>query len=282
MRSPALPMRQYGSFNPGEGLGGAAVHWSGQLWRFMESDFRHHSYIVDRYGEKRLPRGRRSRTGPVDYACSSPTTTRSSTTSAPRGPPGTCAGRSSPRGNPFEGPRSRPYPHPPLTTTASPTCSPRRAPSSGSTRSPSRRDPLARLDRPIRQRPAGMPVLRLLHPFRLRGRREVEPADDPSPRGPRHGTLRGAARLQGPADRDRGQRPRNRCHVCRPRRRGALPAGRTRRCLRVHAREQPPAAPLEGQRPIHAESATTGAASGGTTRTRSTRRQSPACSRARS
>src|SRR5436189_298464 len=35
-RSPALPMRQYGSFNPGEGLGGAAIHWSGQLWRYLD------------------------------------------------------------------------------------------------------------------------------------------------------------------------------------------------------------------------------------------------------
>ena len=36
-RKPALPMRQYGSFNPGEGLGGAAIHWSAQLWRFLQT-----------------------------------------------------------------------------------------------------------------------------------------------------------------------------------------------------------------------------------------------------
>ena len=35
--APALPMRQYGTFNPGQGLGGAAVHWSGQLWRYQET-----------------------------------------------------------------------------------------------------------------------------------------------------------------------------------------------------------------------------------------------------
>ena len=29
-RAAALPMRQYGSFNPGEGIGGAAIHWSAQ------------------------------------------------------------------------------------------------------------------------------------------------------------------------------------------------------------------------------------------------------------
>ena len=50
-------MRQYGSFNPGEGLGGAAIHWSAQLWRFLEYDFRHRSHIVERYGAKKLPAG---------------------------------------------------------------------------------------------------------------------------------------------------------------------------------------------------------------------------------
>ena len=52
-RSPALPMRQYGTFNPGMGLGGAAVHWSAQLWRYLEYDFKHRSHIVDRYGSRR-------------------------------------------------------------------------------------------------------------------------------------------------------------------------------------------------------------------------------------
>jgi gluconate 2-dehydrogenase alpha chain len=27
-RDPSLPLRQYGSFHPGQGLGGAAVHWT--------------------------------------------------------------------------------------------------------------------------------------------------------------------------------------------------------------------------------------------------------------
>jgi len=44
--APALPMRQYGSFNPGQGLGGAAVHWSGQLWRYLETDFRYRSHSL--------------------------------------------------------------------------------------------------------------------------------------------------------------------------------------------------------------------------------------------
>ena len=35
----ALPMRQLGSFKPGEGVGGAAVHWGGATWRFLPWDF---------------------------------------------------------------------------------------------------------------------------------------------------------------------------------------------------------------------------------------------------
>jgi gluconate 2-dehydrogenase alpha chain len=56
-RAPALPMRQYGSFNPGEGLGGSAIHWSGQLWRYLETDFRYRSHVTERYGASKVPQG---------------------------------------------------------------------------------------------------------------------------------------------------------------------------------------------------------------------------------
>ena len=35
----AMPMRDYGSFLPGNGVGGAGVHWNGHTWRFWDSDF---------------------------------------------------------------------------------------------------------------------------------------------------------------------------------------------------------------------------------------------------
>ena len=38
----ALPMRQLGSFLPGTGVGGAGVHWNGQVWRFLPSDLKAH------------------------------------------------------------------------------------------------------------------------------------------------------------------------------------------------------------------------------------------------
>ena len=36
----ALPMRHLGSFLLGTGVGSGGVHWNGQIWRFLPSDFR--------------------------------------------------------------------------------------------------------------------------------------------------------------------------------------------------------------------------------------------------
>jgi gluconate 2-dehydrogenase alpha chain len=51
----ALPMRQLGSFLPGEGVGGAMVHWNGQTWRFQPEWFRLRSWVNERYGKGFLP-----------------------------------------------------------------------------------------------------------------------------------------------------------------------------------------------------------------------------------
>ena len=36
----ALPMRRLGSFLPGEGVGGAGVHWNGLTWRWTDMEFK--------------------------------------------------------------------------------------------------------------------------------------------------------------------------------------------------------------------------------------------------
>src|SRR3546814_16195206 len=46
----ALPMRRLGSFLPGTGVGGAGIHWNGQTWRFLPSDFMARSHNEKRYG----------------------------------------------------------------------------------------------------------------------------------------------------------------------------------------------------------------------------------------
>ncbi|MBZ4092247.1 GMC family oxidoreductase, partial [Escherichia fergusonii] len=47
----ALPIRRWESFLPGTGLGGAAVHWNGQTYRFQDTDLRMRSRIDERYGK---------------------------------------------------------------------------------------------------------------------------------------------------------------------------------------------------------------------------------------
>src|SRR5258708_7841415 len=55
MQETALPMRQLGSFRPGQGVGGAAIHWGGVTWRFLEWDFQTRSKVNERYGKSFLP-----------------------------------------------------------------------------------------------------------------------------------------------------------------------------------------------------------------------------------
>lgn len=53
----ALPMREHGSFLLGEGLGGASIHWNGQVLRFYPYDFQIYSKTVERYGKNKIPEG---------------------------------------------------------------------------------------------------------------------------------------------------------------------------------------------------------------------------------
>ncbi|WP_138754942.1 GMC family oxidoreductase [Paenibacillus sinopodophylli] len=54
-RIRALPMRQYGSFLIGDGLGGAGVHWNGQTYRFLPYDFEIRSKTIEKYGKNKIP-----------------------------------------------------------------------------------------------------------------------------------------------------------------------------------------------------------------------------------
>lgn len=51
----ALPMREYGSFLIGDGLGGAGTHWNGQTHRFLPEDFEFRSHLEKRYGTGKIP-----------------------------------------------------------------------------------------------------------------------------------------------------------------------------------------------------------------------------------
>jgi gluconate 2-dehydrogenase alpha chain len=116
-RSPSLPMRQYGTFNPGMGLGGAAVHWSAQLWRYLETDFRYRSHVVERYGEQKIPSGSTVQDWGITYQDLEPYYDAFEWDIGASGQAGNINGKKIPGGNPFEAPRTRGYPNPPLSVT---------------------------------------------------------------------------------------------------------------------------------------------------------------------
>jgi gluconate 2-dehydrogenase alpha chain len=115
--APTLPMRQYGSFNPGQGMGGAAIHWSGMLWRFLNTDFNYRSHTIERYGKDKLPEGSNIQDWPIDYADLEKYYDAFEFDIGTSGQAGNLNGVKIEGGNVYEEPRSRPYPLPPLEVT---------------------------------------------------------------------------------------------------------------------------------------------------------------------
>jgi choline dehydrogenase-like flavoprotein len=56
-KQASLPVRQFGGFLPGDGVGGAGEHWNGLTPRFLPDVFEMHKSTVERYGKSRLPEG---------------------------------------------------------------------------------------------------------------------------------------------------------------------------------------------------------------------------------
>lgn len=110
----ALPMRQLGSFLPGEGVGGAMVHWNGQTWRFQPEWFRLKSWVDERYGADFLPPEVAIQDFGITYEDLEPYYTTFDKVFGIGGVAGNLNGQIQPGGNPFEGPRSEPYPNPPM------------------------------------------------------------------------------------------------------------------------------------------------------------------------
>src|SRR5262249_32012657 len=51
----ALPIRRFGAFLPGEGVGGTGSHWGALHWRNLPTDFRIRSALAERYGASAIP-----------------------------------------------------------------------------------------------------------------------------------------------------------------------------------------------------------------------------------
>jgi gluconate 2-dehydrogenase alpha chain len=114
LREPALPWRQLGSFLPGTGLGGSGVHWNGQTWRYHPWDFTMRSSTIARYGKRALPEGTTIQDWGITYEELEPYYDRFEYMAGISGKAGNLRGKIQPGGNPFEGPRAREYPTPPM------------------------------------------------------------------------------------------------------------------------------------------------------------------------
>src|ERR1700704_530655 len=117
----ALPMRNFVSFLPGNGVGGAGVHWNGQTWRFLPTDFRLRSYLEERYGKNFLPNDMTIQDWPLSYDELEPCFDRFEKLCGTSGKAGNIRGQKQAGGNPFEGWRSSEYPTPPLKQPYGPT-----------------------------------------------------------------------------------------------------------------------------------------------------------------
>ena len=111
----ALPMRRLGSFLPGEGVGGAGVHWNGTTWRWSDRDLRIRSLYRERYGAKYIPADMPLRDWGVTSAELEPYYEKFEYVAGVSGKAGNLKTGKVPGGNPFEDVRAKDYPLPPLT-----------------------------------------------------------------------------------------------------------------------------------------------------------------------
>jgi gluconate 2-dehydrogenase alpha chain len=116
----ALPMRDYGSFLPGHGVGGAGVHWNGHTWRFWDSDFAIKSHLTQRYGAAKIKNLRLQDWG-VSWNEIEPSFDAFEYLCGISGKAGNLKGQIQSGGNPFESTRGREYPTPPMKMSYAPT-----------------------------------------------------------------------------------------------------------------------------------------------------------------
>src|SRR5215475_6254244 len=113
-KQEALPMRRLGSFLPGEGVGGAGVHWNGITWRWTDVEFKVRSLYEERYGKSYIPEDMTIQDWGITYAELEPYYDKFEYTAGISGKAGNIRGKIIEGGNVFEDPRSRDYPNPPL------------------------------------------------------------------------------------------------------------------------------------------------------------------------
>jgi gluconate 2-dehydrogenase alpha chain len=109
----ALPLRQFGGFLPGAGIGGAGEHWNGVFPRMLPDCFTPLSSTVEKYGASKLPEDHSIQDWGITYDELEPYYTRAERLLGISGKAGNLRGKLMEGGNIFEGWRSTEYPTPP-------------------------------------------------------------------------------------------------------------------------------------------------------------------------
>jgi gluconate 2-dehydrogenase alpha chain len=110
----ALPIRRWGAFLPGEGVGGTGNHWNAMHWRFLPDDFRLRTSLTERYGVNSTPATMTIQDWPLTYDELEPYYDRFDKICGVSGKAGNLKGRKIDGGNVFEGARSNEYPNRPV------------------------------------------------------------------------------------------------------------------------------------------------------------------------
>ncbi len=112
--NPQARARPVGSLSYGNQAGGGTVHYGALSWRMHEDDFRARSHTIERYGLSAIPQDSTIADWPVSYAELEPFYDKAEYELGVSGQAGNLAGKKVEGGNPFEAPRARDYPLPPL------------------------------------------------------------------------------------------------------------------------------------------------------------------------
>ena len=112
-KASAVPVRQYGSFQPGTGTGGAGEHWGALSYRFGAEIFRLGSHMREKHAGSKLLENVYAGDWGVSYDELEPYYWRSEQMLGVGGKAGNLKGQKIEGGNVYEEPRSNEYPNPP-------------------------------------------------------------------------------------------------------------------------------------------------------------------------
>ncbi|WPC75415.1 GMC family oxidoreductase [Vibrio porteresiae] len=117
MKEVAVPTRKWGFFVPGGGVGGSGLHWTAVLLRPTPTDIKLKTYADEAYAPGILAENMRIMDFPFTWDEIEPYFTKFEKICGLSGNTGNLRGEILEGGDPFEGPRSEPYPLPALEDT---------------------------------------------------------------------------------------------------------------------------------------------------------------------